>query len=70
MFVARHNERFFDTIYFRFLRQGAQSFKDLANSTRKMVMLISLASKVNELAYLLKDIADSDRRYRTSRSTV
>jgi (1->4)-alpha-D-glucan 1-alpha-D-glucosylmutase len=64
VFVARHNERFFDTIYFRFLRQGAHSFKDLANSTKKMVMLISLASEVNELAYLLKDIADSDRRYR------
>jgi (1->4)-alpha-D-glucan 1-alpha-D-glucosylmutase len=64
LFVARHNERFFDTIYFRFLRQGSQRFEDLANSTKKMVMLISLASEVNELAYLLKDIADSERRHR------
>ncbi len=64
LFVARHNERFFDTIYFRFLRQGPQSFSDLVNSTRKMVMLISLASEVNELAYLLKAIAGSDRRHR------
>ncbi|MGI9147828.1 MAG: malto-oligosyltrehalose synthase, partial [Chloroflexota bacterium] len=64
IFVARQNEPFFSTIYFRFLRQGAQRFADLANSTRKMVMLISLASEVNELGYLLRDIASSDRRHR------
>jgi (1->4)-alpha-D-glucan 1-alpha-D-glucosylmutase len=64
IFVARQNEQFFSTIYFRFLRQGAQRFADLANSTRKMVMLISLASEVNELGYLLHDIASSDRRHR------
>ncbi|HYW89840.1 MAG TPA: malto-oligosyltrehalose synthase [Chloroflexota bacterium] len=64
LFVARHNEQFFNTIYFRFLRQGSQRFVDLVNSTRKMVMLISLASEVNELGYLLKDIATSDRRHR------
>ena len=64
IFVARNNEQFFSTIYFRFLRQGAQRFADLANSTKKMVMLISLASEVNELGYLLRDIASSDRRHR------
>ena len=64
LFIARDNESFFNTIYFRFLRQGAQHFKDLANSTKKLVMLISLASEVNELGYLLKDIANSDRRHR------
>jgi (1->4)-alpha-D-glucan 1-alpha-D-glucosylmutase len=64
LFVARQNEQFLSTIYFRFLRQGAQRFRDLANSTKKMVMLISLASEVNELGYLLRDIASSDRRHR------
>ncbi|MBV9579681.1 MAG: malto-oligosyltrehalose synthase, partial [Chloroflexi bacterium] len=64
VFVARNNEQFFSTIYFRFLRQGASRFRDLANSTKKMVMLISLASEVNELGYLLRDIANSDRRHR------
>ncbi len=64
LFVARQTEQFFSTIYFRFLRQGAQHFHDLANSTKKMVMLISLASEVNELGYLLRDIASSDRRHR------
>jgi (1->4)-alpha-D-glucan 1-alpha-D-glucosylmutase len=64
IFVARHNEQFFSTIYFRFLRQGAGRFRDLANSTKKMVMLISLASEINELGYLLRDIASSDRRHR------
>jgi (1->4)-alpha-D-glucan 1-alpha-D-glucosylmutase len=64
LFVARNNEQFFNTIYFRFLRQGAHRFKDLANSTKKMVMLISLASEINELGYALRDIASSDRRHR------
>ena len=64
LFVARQNEHFLSTIYFRFLRVGAQRFKDLANSTKKMVMLISLASEVNELGFLLNDIADRDRRHR------
>jgi len=64
LFVARYNEQFLSTIYFRFLRQGAHRFADLVNSTKKMVMLISLASEVNELGYLLKDIAGSDRRHR------
>ena len=64
LFVARQNEQFLSTIYFRFLRQGAQRFHDLGNSTKKMVMLISLASEVNELGYLLRDIASSDRRHR------
>jgi (1->4)-alpha-D-glucan 1-alpha-D-glucosylmutase len=64
LFVARDNEQFLSTIYFRFLRQGAQRFRDLANSTKKMVMLISLASEVNELGILLRDIARSDRRHR------
>jgi (1->4)-alpha-D-glucan 1-alpha-D-glucosylmutase len=64
LFVARQNEQFFSTIYFRFLRQGSQRFVDLANSTRKMVMLISLASEINELGYLLRDIASRDRRHR------
>ena len=64
LFVARHNEQFLSTIYFRFLRQGAQRFRDLSNSTKKMVMLISLASEINELGYLIRDIASSDRRHR------
>ena len=64
LFVGRNNEQFFNTIYFRFLREGATHFRDLANSTKKMVMLISLASEINELGYLLRDIATSDRRHR------
>lgn len=64
LFVARHNEPFFSTIYFRFLRVGDQRFADLANSTKKMVMLISLASEVNELGYAIRDIAGRDRRHR------
>src|SRR5919199_555249 len=64
LFVARQNEAFFDTTYSRFLRHGPVRFADLANSAKKMIMLISLASEVNELAYLLKHIAGDDRLHR------
>jgi (1->4)-alpha-D-glucan 1-alpha-D-glucosylmutase len=64
LFVARQNEAFFDNTYSRFLRQGPVRFPDLANSAKKMIMLISLASEVNELAYLLKRIAGDDRLHR------
>src|SRR5439155_763727 len=39
-------------------------FGDLANSTKKMIMLVSLASEVNELGYQLKRIAWKNRWYR------
>jgi (1->4)-alpha-D-glucan 1-alpha-D-glucosylmutase len=64
LFVARQNAAFFDNTYSRFLRQGPVRFNDLVNSAKKMIMLISLASEVNELAYLLKSIAGVDRRHR------
>ena len=63
LFVERNNERLFDAIYARFVR-GTPSFRDLANSTKKMVMLISLASEVNGLGHHVKRIAGSNRRYR------
>ncbi|MCC7105533.1 MAG: malto-oligosyltrehalose synthase [Chloroflexi bacterium] len=63
LFVERENERFFDNVYTRFTR-STTSLHDLANSTKKMVMLISLASEVNELAFRLKRIASHDRRHR------
>jgi len=66
LFVARANERSFGTIYERFQRGAGPTprFRDLSNSARKLVMLISLGSEVNELGYLLKRIAGSDRRHR------
>jgi (1->4)-alpha-D-glucan 1-alpha-D-glucosylmutase len=64
LFVNRANEGSLDTIYTRFLRDAIPRYRDLSNSSRKLVMLISLGSEVNELGYLLKRIASADRRHR------
>jgi (1->4)-alpha-D-glucan 1-alpha-D-glucosylmutase len=64
LFVDRRNERSLDTIYTRFVRDPRLRYRDLSNSSRKLVMLISLGSEVNELGYLLKRIASADRRHR------
>ncbi|HEU4328510.1 MAG TPA: malto-oligosyltrehalose synthase [Roseiflexaceae bacterium] len=53
----------FDAIYTRFI--GTQTdYANLTNSTRKMIMLVSLASEVGELSAELERIAESNRRYR------
>src|SRR5262249_25170463 len=64
LFVNRANEGSLDAIYTRFLRDAIPRYRDLSNSSRKLVMLISLGSEVNELGYLLKRIASADRRHR------
>ncbi len=63
LFVNRENGRAFHALYTRFIRQDLR-YRDLANSAKKMAMLISLASEVNELGYELKRIASVDRRRR------
>ncbi len=63
LFVDRENERFVDNVYSRFIDRAIR-YPDLANSTKKMVMLISLASEINELGYEVKRIASADRRHR------
>src|SRR5207248_5954493 len=63
IFVDRSNRSVLDGIYGRFsgLRQ---SYQDLSNSARKMVMLVSLPGEVNGLAHRLKRLAARDRRSR------
>lgn len=63
LLVARENRRQFDALYARFIGDQ-QPFAEIVNSRKKMVMLISLASEVNELAYALKSLAAGDRRHR------
>ncbi|GAB4193449.1 MAG: malto-oligosyltrehalose synthase [Roseiflexaceae bacterium] len=63
LLVDRRNEAAFDAIYARFT--GAQTdYAGLTNSTRKMIMLVSLASEIGELSAELERIAESNRRYR------
>ncbi len=63
LLVDRRSAAAFDAIYARFA--GAQTdYAALTNSTRKMIMLVSLASEVGELSAELERIAESNRRYR------
>jgi (1->4)-alpha-D-glucan 1-alpha-D-glucosylmutase len=64
LFVDRKNERSLDTVYTHFLRDPRLRYRDLSNSCRKLVMLISLGSEVNELGYLLRQIAHDERGHR------
>jgi (1->4)-alpha-D-glucan 1-alpha-D-glucosylmutase len=63
IFVDRASRAAMDGAYARFTGLH-QSYADLANSTRKMVMLVSLPGEINGLAYRLKRLASRDRRCR------
>lgn len=63
IFVERDNRRLIDSIYAHFVRANL-AYPDVVNSAKKMVMLISLASEINELGYQLKRIAARDPRHR------
>jgi len=63
LFVASENAARFDALYTAFI--GAQpSFANLTNSTKKVIMLVSLASEINGLAFRLERIAERNRMYR------
>ncbi|MBI1993856.1 MAG: malto-oligosyltrehalose synthase [Deltaproteobacteria bacterium] len=63
IFVRRASRRAFAKIYRDFIAAEV-NFRDLANSTKKMVMLISLASEVNTLSHQLDRISERNRHYR------
>ncbi|MBI4498659.1 MAG: malto-oligosyltrehalose synthase [Chloroflexi bacterium] len=63
LFVDGSNRRAFDTIYRRFT--GAHlDLRNLVNSTKKMIMLVSLASEINMLAHQINSISEKNRWYR------
>jgi (1->4)-alpha-D-glucan 1-alpha-D-glucosylmutase len=63
IFVDRASRGAIDHEYTRFT--GAPPhYADLSNSTRKMVMLVSLPGEINGLAHRLKRLALRDRRHR------
>ncbi|HEX5415237.1 MAG TPA: malto-oligosyltrehalose synthase [Chloroflexota bacterium] len=64
LFVDAANRKAFNTLYLSFVGHRPTAFPDLVNSSKKMIMLISLASEVNELAFSLKRIARRHRWYR------
>jgi (1->4)-alpha-D-glucan 1-alpha-D-glucosylmutase len=63
LFVDQANSRDFDRIYGQF-SGVAGDYRNLINSTKKMIMLVSLASEINMLSHQLDRIADKNRRYR------
>ena len=63
IFVDRSNRRAFDELYARFIDRKVD-YRDLVNSTKKMIMLISLASEVNALAHRLDRLSERNRRIR------
>lgn len=55
--------RQFDRIYDQFTATGA-NFEKLANSCKKMIMLVGMAGEINALARRLDRISEKNRRYR------
>lgn len=64
LFVDASNQKAFTRLYSDFTHTAPTNFGELVNSTKKIIMLVSLASEVNELAYQLKRIASQNRWYR------
>jgi (1->4)-alpha-D-glucan 1-alpha-D-glucosylmutase len=63
LFVRGANRRALQRIYTRF--SGAHAgYQDLVNSSKKMIMLVSLSSEINALSHQLERIAKRNRRYR------
>jgi (1->4)-alpha-D-glucan 1-alpha-D-glucosylmutase len=63
LFVRRASRGAFDKIYGDFI--GAKSsYRELVNSRKKMIMLVSLASEINALSHRLDDISERNRHYR------
>jgi (1->4)-alpha-D-glucan 1-alpha-D-glucosylmutase len=60
LFVDASSRKAFDDTYAAFVEDRI-NMGNLANSTKKMIMLISLASEVNELSYRLKRLAQRSR---------
>jgi (1->4)-alpha-D-glucan 1-alpha-D-glucosylmutase len=63
LFVDRRNEKAFDRIYSQFIGASLH-FGNLVNSSKKMIMLVSLYSELHALAHRLERIIETHRRYR------
>lgn len=63
LFVAKENQKVFDRLYARFIGQQID-FPNLINSSKKMIMLISLASEIASLSHQLERLSEKNRWYR------
>ena len=63
LFVEANNRSAFDKIYGDFI-DASVNFNSLVNSTKKMIMLVSMAGEMNALAHQLDRISEKNRWYR------
>ncbi|MGI5837823.1 MAG: malto-oligosyltrehalose synthase, partial [Chloroflexota bacterium] len=63
IFVNNANRVALDRVYRQFTGNDV-NFRNLTNSSKKMIMLVSLASEVNALAHQLERLAAKNRLYR------
>ena len=63
LFVRQESAGAFDEIYGSFC-DGRVRFRNLVNETKKMTMLVSMASEIYSLSHRLERIAEKNRRYR------
>lgn len=63
LFVAMENQKTFDRLYTRFIGQQID-LPNLISSSKKMIMLISLASEVASLSHQLERLSEKNRWYR------
>jgi (1->4)-alpha-D-glucan 1-alpha-D-glucosylmutase len=64
LFVDPQAQRSLTRLYTSFVHLPPLPFSEVVNSTKKIIMLISLASEVNRLSHQLKRIAARNRWYR------
>jgi (1->4)-alpha-D-glucan 1-alpha-D-glucosylmutase len=63
LFVNSRNEKAFTRLYNQFARTQFD-LGNLINSTKKMIMLVSMAGEINALSHLLDRISEKNRSYR------
>lgn len=63
IFVRRASRRPFDKIYSDFTGTKL-NYRELVNSRKKMIMLVSLSSEINSLSHELDRISERNRHYR------
>ncbi|MBI3966126.1 MAG: malto-oligosyltrehalose synthase, partial [Chloroflexi bacterium] len=63
IFVDAANRAFFDDLYAKFIGTRLR-FSDLVNSSKKMIMLVSMASELNVLSHQIDNVSERNRWYR------
>jgi (1->4)-alpha-D-glucan 1-alpha-D-glucosylmutase len=63
LFVDERNGPAFERLYSQFIQRDT-NYASLVNSSKKMIMLVSLASELNALSHMIERLSERNRRYR------